>query len=240
MTDEAGRSRVSVPSAAYREAHLLPSILSADFSRLGEEIARVMDAGARIIHCDIMDGHFVPNLTIGPAVVAAIAPHVHSRGGLLSVHLMIEKPETFFDEFAGAGADVLSVHVEACPQLYHAIGAIKALGLGAGVAINPGTHVSAIRDVAELVDLALVMTVNPGFGGQKLITSALNKVPVVRRMIRPDAAVELDGGVNRGNIRQVVEMGANWVVAGSAVFGTPDPGEEVRVLRSLMGPVASD
>ena len=225
---------MSVLSATYREVHLLPSILSADFSRLGEEIARVMDAGVRIIHCDVMDGHFVPNLTMGPAVVAAIAPQVHRRGGLLSVHLMIDRPEAFIDEFAAAGADVLSVHAEACPQLYHAIEAIKALGVGAGVAINPGTHVSAIRDVAALVDLALVMTVNPGFGGQKLIPSALKKVPLVREMIRPDAAVELDGGVNRSNIRQVVEMGANWVVAGSAVFGAEDPGAEARVLQSLM------
>jgi ribulose-phosphate 3-epimerase len=231
---------VSVPAATYREVHLLPSILSADFSRLGEEIVRVMDAGVRIIHCDVMDGHFVPNLTMGPAVVAAIAPEVHRRGGLLSVHLMIERPEAFIDEFAAAGADVLSVHAEACPHLYHAIEAIKALGVGAGVAINPGTHVSSIRDVAALVDLALVMTVNPGFGGQKLVPSALKKVPRVREMIRPDAAVELDGGVNRSNIRQVVEMGANWVVAGSAVFGAEDPGAEARVLQSLMSGGAAD
>ena len=230
---------MSVAPGAYREFHLLPSILSADFSRLGEEIARVMDAGVRIIHCDVMDGHFVPNLTMGPALIASIAPHVHDRGGSLSVHLMIERPEALIEEFAAAGADVLSVHAEACPQLYHAIEAIKGLGVGAGVAINPGTHVSSIRDVAELVDLALVMTVNPGFGGQKLIPAALGKVPAVRRMIRLDAAIELDGGVNRGNIRQVVETGANWIVAGSAVFGAPDPAEEVRVLQSLMSGVAA-
>ena len=188
----------------------------------------------RIIHCDVMDGHFVPNLTMGPAVVAAVAPDVHRRGGLLSVHLMIERPEDFLDEFVEAGADALSVHVESCAHLYHAIEAIKALGAGAGVAINPGTDVSRIRDVAELVDLVLVMTVNPGFGGQKLIPAALAKVPAVRRIIRPDAAIELDGGVHRENIRQVVETGANWIVAGSAVFGAPDPGEEARVLQSLM------
>jgi ribulose-phosphate 3-epimerase len=225
---------VPIPSAIYREVHLLPSLLSADFARLGEEIALVMDAGARIIHCDIMDGHFVPNLTIGPAVVAAVAPDVHKRGGFLSVHLMIERPEEFVNEFVEAGADAVSVHVEACAHLYHAVEAIKATGAGAGVAINPGTAVSRIRDVAELVDLVLVMTVNPGFGGQKLIPSALNKVPVVREMIRPDAAIELDGGVHRDNIRRVVEMGANWIVAGSAVFGAVDPGEEARALQSLM------
>jgi ribulose-phosphate 3-epimerase len=225
---------VPIPTAAYRELHLLPSLLSADFARLGEEIALVMDAGARIIHCDIMDGHFVPNLTIGPAVVAAVAPDVHRRGGFLSVHLMIERPEDFAQEFVDAGADAVSVHVEACAHLYHTIEAIRAMGAGAGVAINPGTAVSRIRDVAELADLVLVMTVNPGFGGQKLIPSALDKVPAVRKMIRPDAAIELDGGVHRDNIRQAVEMGANWIVAGSAVFGAGQPGGAARVLQSLM------
>jgi ribulose-phosphate 3-epimerase len=225
---------VPIPASTYRELHLLPSILSADFAHLSDEIARVMDAGVTIIHCDVMDGHFVPNLTIGPAVVAAVAPAVHRRGGLLSVHLMIERPEDYLDEFVQAGADALAIHVEAGPHLYHTLSAAKALGAGAGVAINPGTHVSAIREVAELVDFVLVMTVNPGFGGQKLIAAALEKVPEVRKMIRADAAIELDGGVHRDNIRQVVEMGANWVVAGSAVFGAEDPGEEARVLRSLM------
>ncbi len=223
-----------VPASAYRELHLLPSILSADFSRLGDEVVRVMDAGVRIIHCDIMDGHFVPNLTMGPAVVAAIAPTVRQRGGLLSVHLMIERPEQFFDEFVEAGADVLSVHAEATAHLYHTIAAIKTLGAGAGVAINPGTDVTRIGEVAGLVDLVLVMTVNPGFGGQKLIPAALDKVPAVRKMVRPEAAVELDGGINRDNIRTAVEMGANWIVAGSAVFGAADPGAEARILQTLM------
>jgi ribulose-phosphate 3-epimerase len=171
---------------------------------------------------------------MGPAVVGAIAPEVHGRGGLLSVHLMIERPEDFIDEFAQAGADALSLHVEACPHLYHAIQAVKTLGAGAGVAINPGTDVSRIRDVAGLVDFVLVMTVNPGFGGQKLIRSALEKVPLIREMVGPEVAIELDGGVNRGNIREVVEKGANWVVAGSAVFGAADPGAEARVLQALM------
>ena len=229
-----------VPTAVYREVHLLPSILSADFAQLGAEIDRVMDAGVRIIHCDVMDGHFVPNLTMGPAVISAIAPALHERGGLLSVHLMIEHPEQFIDAFAAAGADALSVHAEACPMLYHAVEAIKAQGMGAGVAINPGTHVSRIRDVAQLVDMVLVMTVNPGFGGQKLIPAALAKVPEVRTMIRPDAGIELDGGVNRDNIRQVVELGADWVVAGSAVFGAPDPAEEARVLQRLMAGEAAE
>jgi ribulose-phosphate 3-epimerase len=147
---------------------------------------------------------------------------------------MIERPEDYLDEFVQAGADALAVHAEAGPHLYHTLSAAKALGAGAGVAINPGTAVSRIEDVAELVDFVLVMTVNPGFGGQKLIPAALEKVPEVRKIIRPDAAIELDGGVYRGNIRHVVEMGANWIVAGSAVFGAEDPGEEARVLQSLM------
>jgi len=225
---------VSVLPAAYRELHLLPSILSADFARLDGEIARVMDAGVRIIHCDVMDGHFVPNITFGAPVVAAIAPSVHERGGILSVHLMIEHPEKFLEDFAEAGADVLSVHAEACPQLYHAVEAVKTLGMGAGVAINPGTPASAVRDVASLVDVVLVMTVNPGFGGQKLIPAALRKVPVIREMLRAEAAIELDGGVHRENIRQVVDIGANWIVAGSAVFGADDPGDEAKILQQLM------
>jgi ribulose-phosphate 3-epimerase len=225
---------MAVPAAVYRETHLLPSILSADFARLGEEIGAVMDAGVRIIHVDVMDGHFVPNLTIGPVVVEGIAPLVHERGGWLSVHLMIEDPERYLEAFARAGADTLSVHVEACPHLYHAIQEIKSLGVGAGVALNPGTDVARVREIASLVDLILVMTVNPGFGGQRMITAALDKVPVLRRMLPEAAAIELDGGVNRENIRQVLEAGANWIVAGSAVFGAPDPGAEAQALQDLM------
>jgi len=223
---------VSIPSAEFRKPHLLPSILSADFSRLGEEIGAVMDAGVRIIHVDVMDGHFVPNITIGPVVLQAIAPLVHARGGWLSVHLMIERPERYLEVFAQAGADALSVHVEACSHLYHTVETIKALGVRAGVALNPGTAVSRLKDVAPYIDYVLVMTVNPGFGGQRMIVSALEKVPVLRRMLPERVAIELDGGVNRENIRHVVEVGADWVVAGSAA----DPREEARVLQGLMTP----
>ena len=225
---------MTMPAGIYGELHLLPSILSADFSRLGDEIATVMDAGVRMIHVDVMDGHFVPNLTVGPPVLASIAPLVHQRGGVFSVHLMIERPEDYLDDFVQAGADAVSVHVEACPHLYHAVEAIKALGAGAGVALNPGTAVARIREVAALVDFVLVMTVNPGFGGQKLIEPALEKVPGLRKMLPPATAIEVDGGINRGNIRGVVEAGANWLVTGSALFGAEDPGREARALQDLM------
>lgn len=223
-----------VSAAAYKELHLLPSILSADFSRLGEQIDLVMDAGVRMIHVDVMDGHFVPNITIGPVVVEAVAPHVHERGGLLSVHLMIENPEDYLGAFVKAGADAVSVHVETCPNLYHTVESIKRLGAGAGVAINPGTPLEMVEAVMPFLDYALVMTVNPGFGGQRSIAAAMDKVPVVREMIPEGGAVEVDGGIHAENIRRMVEAGANWVVAGSAVFGAGDPGADARKLQGLM------
>lgn len=225
---------MSIPAAFYEQVHLLPSILSADFSRLGNEVGAVMDAGVRIIHIDVMDGHFVPNLTIGPAVLASLEPLVHSRGGVFSVHLMIEHPEDYLDAFVRAGADAISVHVETCPHLYHAVQGIKALGAGAGVALNPGTSASRIEEVVALLDYVLVMTVNPGFGGQELIEPALAKLPGLRRMLPPRVAIEVDGGINRGNIRRAVEAGANWVVTGSALFGADDVTAEARVLQDLM------
>ncbi len=223
-----------IASSAYTELRLLPSILSADFSRLGQEISRVMDAGVRMIHVDVMDGHFVPNITIGPVVVEAVAPLVHERAGLLSVHLMIERPEDYLEAFVKAGADAVSVHVETCRHLYHTVESIRRLGAGAGVAINPGTALERVEAIVPFVDYALVMTVNPGFGGQLSIPSAIDKVPLVRQMMPAGTAVEVDGGIHAGNIKQIVEAGANWVVAGSAVFGAADPGAEVRKLQDLM------
>jgi ribulose-phosphate 3-epimerase len=225
---------LAVPEAVRREVHLLPSILSADFSRLGEQVREVMDAGASIIHVDVMDGHFVPNITIGPLVVAALASDVHSRGGYFSVHLMIEHPQEFAEAFVKAGADAVTVHAEACTHAYHVLQAIRGLGASPGVALNPGSDVSRIGEVAELVDHVLVMTVDPGFGGQELIGAALEKLPELRRMLPAQVAIEVDGGVHRDNIRQVVEMGGNWVIAGSAVFGATNPGNEVRALLGLM------
>lgn len=225
---------MTIPTEVRREVHLLPSILSADFSRLGQQVATVMDAGARIIHVDVMDGHFVPNITVGPLVVEALAAQVHGREGFFSVHLMIERPEDYIEAFVRAGADAVSVHVEACTQVYHALGIIEGLGASAGVALNPGSDVARLMDLAEVVDFVLVMTVNPGFAGQKLIVAALEKIPELRRVLPADVAIEVDGGISRDNIRQVVEKGANWVVTGSALFGADDPGVEAGVLRGLM------
>jgi len=225
---------VPIPAEVYQQRHLLPSILSADFARLGDEIATVMDAGVRLIHVDVMDGHFVPNITIGAPVVKAIGPLVHSRSGYMSVHLMIERPEDYVEDFAEAGADALSVHVETSPHLYRTLQAVKALGVGAGVAINPGTPIDAIDEVIPLLDFVVVMTVNPGFGGQTFIEPVFHKVPELRRLLPEHIAIEIDGGITLANIERVVAAGANWVVAGSAVFGAGKAAEEARALQAIM------
>jgi len=225
---------VGIPGDLRREVQLLPSILSADFARLREEVQEVMAAGARIIHVDVMDGHFVPNITVGPLVVDAIAPAVHAAGGYLSAHLMIEHPEDYVEAFVKSGADAVAVHAEACSHVRHTLGVIGDLGASAGVALNPGSDISRLSGLIDLVDHVVVMTVNPGFGGQELIESALAKISKVRDLVAEDVAIEVDGGMNAGNIRQVVDLGGNWVIAGSAVFGDGAPGENVGALRELM------
>jgi len=223
-----------ISDAVRSEMHLLPSILSADFSRLGEDVARVMDAGVRIIHVDVMDGHFVPNITIGPVVLEALAPIVHRRKGFFSVHLMIERPERFVEQFAEAGANAISIHAESTDYAYRTLASIRDLGASPGLALNPGSDTSLVEGLVESIDLALVMTVNPGFGGQKLIARAAEKIPELRNMLPPHVAIEVDGGVNRDNIRDLVEKGANWAVTGSALFGAEDPAAEARTLQDLM------
>jgi ribulose-phosphate 3-epimerase len=201
-----------------KPVRISPSILSADFARLGEEVRAIDAAGADWIHVDVMDGHFVPNITIGPGVVKALRPHTQKP---FDVHLMISPVDAFLEDFANAGADIITVHPEAGPHLHRTIQRIKALGKKAGVSLNPATPAKMLDYVLEEVDLVLVMSVNPGFGGQSFITSQLRKIEAIANMIAKlgkDIDLEVDGGVDANTARQVIDAGANALVAGTATF----------------------
>jgi ribulose-phosphate 3-epimerase len=219
---------------------IAPSILSADFARLGEAVAAAERGGADLIHVDVMDGHFVPNITIGVPVVKSLKRIATVP---LDVHLMIEDPDRYLDAFAEAGAAMISVHVEALRHLHRTVHAIQALGVKAGVVVNPGTPVAALGEIAGDVDFVLVMSVNPGFGGQTFIPRSESKLREVRALL--DAAgnpalVEIDGGVDQHNVARVVAAGARIVVAGSAIFNTPDPERATRELKAAaLGAVTS-
>ena len=212
---------------------IVPSILSADFARLAQEIACVERGGATILHLDVMDGHFVPNLTIGPPVVESIRKSTRLH---LDVHLMIENPERYVTEFVKAGANSVSVHYEACRHLDGTLGMIREAGAMAGAVLNPATPVAVLEDVLEVADYVLLMSVNPGFGGQKLIPYVLDKVRrlnTMRRAKKLALPIEIDGGVHRENLAEVVRAGCDWIVTGSAVFHSPDPEATVREMRQI-------
>ena len=211
---------------------IAPSILSADFGRLAEEVSRVEAAGADIIHIDVMDGHFVPNLTVGPPIVEALRKVTALP---LDVHLMITHPDSFIPEFAQAGANYLTVHVETCPHLHRTIQSIKEHGVKAGVTLNPSTPLSTLEEVISVVDLLLIMSVNPGFGGQSFIPSSLDKIVRARQLItrtKSHAVLEVDGGVKVENAAEIIKAGAGILVAGSAIFDSSDYAATIRAFQS--------
>jgi ribulose-phosphate 3-epimerase len=212
-----------------------PSILAADFARLGEQVADVLDAGARQIHVDVMDGHFVPPISMGALVVDALAEQIHAAGALVDVHLMVERPERHIAAFAEAGADHITVHAEATPHLQYALQAVHDAGCTAGLALCPGTPVAFASELLEDIDLLLCMTVNPGWGGQSFLPSSIGKLERLRGLLGPGPAIEVDGGIDASTAGPCASAGATAFVAGTALFGAPDPAAAFRELAAVSG-----
>jgi ribulose-phosphate 3-epimerase len=211
-----------------------PSILASDFSRLGDQVETVMDAGARVIHVDVMDGHFVPPISIGDLIVDSLRELVHGRGGVLDVHLMVERPERRIEQFAGAGADSIAVHYEATPHVNYALQAVRAAGLNAGLALNPATPAEVVTGLTDELDHVLCMTVNPGWGGQAYIASSTAKVARLRELLGPDVPIEVDGGIDARTAQTTRDAGATLFVAGSSIFGAPEPADAYREIATAI------
>jgi ribulose-phosphate 3-epimerase len=209
-----------------------PSILASDFSRLGEQVEAVMEAGARVIHVDVMDGHFVPPISMGAPVAASISRQVKDAGGWLDVHLMVERPERHVQAFADAGADSISVHVEATPHVHYALKAVREAGCRAGLALNPGTPAAEVEGLVDSCDLVLCMTVNPGWGGQAFIEGSEEKVRALREAVGPELPIEVDGGIDPATAGSCAAAGATLFVAGSSIFGEADPGAAYRAIAT--------
>jgi ribulose-phosphate 3-epimerase len=223
---------MSAAQQLLRGVRVAPSILSADFGRLREQVSEVLQAGARVIHVDVMDGHFVPPITVGPLIVSSIAELVRDAGAMTEVHLMIERPERQVSEFVAAGADSITFHAEATPHLAYAANLIRESGAGVGLAINPATPVGALAELAGAIDLALCMTVNPGWGGQPFIAHSLEKLPRVRAIVGDEIAVEVDGGIDPQTAPSCLQAGASVFVAGSAIFGSAEPAAAYRAIAA--------
>jgi ribulose-phosphate 3-epimerase len=217
-----------------RLSGIAPSILAADFSRLGEQVQTVLDAGAEVIHVDVMDGHFVPPITMGPLAVEAIAERVHAAGAVVDVHLMIEGPERHVQAFADAGADGITLHAEATPHVLYALQAVKEAGCRAGLALNPGTAIEVAEPLAAEADLFLCMTVNPGWGGQAFLPQSPGRIERLRALIGPDKVLEVDGGIAVKTAGECAAAGATLFVAGSSVYGADDPAQAVREITDAI------